>query len=114
MSGPEDQAPRRGSIWWVDLDPTRGAEIRKQRPAVVLSANGLNRVRRTVVIVPLSTGPSPRPPINVAVPSAGADSVAVCDQIRAVDRTRLGRLAGVLSRTDLRAVEDGVRAVLVL
>jgi mRNA interferase MazF len=111
MSGAE---PRRGSIWWVDLDPTRGAEIRKQRPAVVVSADGLNRVRRTVVIVPLSTGPSPRPPINVAVPSAGEDSVAVCDQIRAVARIRLGRLAGVLSRADLRAVEEGVRAVLVL
>jgi mRNA interferase MazF len=114
MSGARDQIPRRGSIWWVDLDPTRGAEIRKQRPAVVLSADGLNRARRTVVIVPLSTGPPPRPPIVVGVPSAGEASVAVCDQIRAVDRTRLGRPAGILSRTDLRALEDGVRAVLAL
>jgi mRNA interferase MazF len=114
MSGAESHTPQRGSIWWVDLDPTRGAEIRKQRPAVVLSADGLNRVRRTVIVVPLSTGPAPRTPIVVAVPSAGEASVAVCDQVRAVDRTRLLRLAGVLSRPDLRAVEDGVRAVLVL
>jgi mRNA interferase MazF len=114
MSGAESQTPRRGSIWWVDLDPTRGSEIRKQRPAVVLSADGLNRVRRTVVVVPLSTGPAPRAPIVVAVPSAGEASVAVCDQVRAVDRTRLLRSAGLLSRADLRAVEDGVRAVLVL
>ncbi len=106
--------PRRGSIWWVDLDPTRGAAIRKQCPAVIFSADGLNRVRRTVVVVPLSTGPAPRPPIVVAIPSAGENSVAVCDQIRAVDRTRLRRSAGILSHTDLRAVEDGVRAVLVL
>jgi len=113
-AGAEGQTPRRGSIWWVDLDPARGAEIRKQCPAVVLSADGLNRVRRTIVVVPLSTRPAPRPPIIVAVPSAGEDSVAVCDQVRAVDRTRLRRLAGVLSREDLRAVEDGVRAVLVL
>jgi mRNA interferase MazF len=108
------QPPRRGSIWWVDLDPTRGAEIRKDRPAVVLSADGLNRIRRTVVIVPLSTKPAPRPPINVAVDSAGKDSVAVCDRIRAVDRSRLRRLAGVISHADLRAIEDGVRAVLAL
>jgi mRNA interferase MazF len=114
VSDTEGQTPRRGSIWWVDLDPTRGAEIRKQRPAVVLSADGLNRVRRTVVVVPLSTGPAPRPPLTVAVPSAGEGSVAVCDQIRAVDRTRLQRLAGVLSRADLRAIEDAVRAVLIL
>jgi mRNA interferase MazF len=90
----------------------QGSEIRKTRPAVILTADGLNRVRRTVVIVPLSTGPAPRPPIVVAVPSAGQGSVAVCDQIRAVDRSRLTRSGGVLDREDLRAVEDGVRAVL--
>jgi mRNA interferase MazF len=98
----------------VNLDPTRGSEIQKTRPAVVLTADGLNRIRRTVVVVPLSTGPAPRPPIVVSVPSAGQASVAVCDQIRAVDRARLTRAQGALSRDDLRAVEDGVRAVLAL
>jgi mRNA interferase MazF len=105
---------QRGSVWWVDLDPTRGSEIRKTRPAVVLSADGLNRARRTVVIVPLSTGPGARPPIVVAMSSVGNGSVAVCDQLRAVDKARLTRIAGTLSREDLRAVEDGVRAVLQL
>ncbi len=104
----------RGSIWWVDLDPARGGEIQKRRPAVVISGDGLNRVRRTVVVVPLSTGPVPRPPVVVAVPSAGAGSVAVCDQLRAVDRTRLMRRDGALSREDMAAVENGVRSVLVL
>jgi mRNA interferase MazF len=99
-------------VWWVDLDPTRGSEIRKSRPAVVLSADGLNQVRRTVVVVPMSTGPTPRPPIVVATASAGADSVAVCDQVRAVDKSRLIRKDGVLTSVDLRAVENGVRAVL--
>jgi mRNA interferase MazF len=101
-------------VWWVDLDPTRGSEIRKSRPAVVLSADGLNQVRRTVVVVPMSTGPTPRPPIVVATASAGADSVAVCDQVRAVDKSRLIRKDGVLTSADLRAVENGVRAVLAL
>nr|WP_294503153.1 type II toxin-antitoxin system PemK/MazF family toxin [uncultured Rhodopila sp.] len=102
----------RGSIWWVEFDPTRGSEIRKPRPVVVLTADGVNRARRTVVVVPLSTGPVPRPPIVVSVRSAGEGAVAVCDQIRAVDRSRLMRHGGVLAREDLRAVEDGVRAVL--
>jgi mRNA interferase MazF len=102
----------RGSVWWVELDPTRGSEIRKTRPAVVLSADALNRVRRTVVVVPLSTGPAPHPPVVMAVPSAGEGSVAVCDQIRAVDRSRLTRAGGVLSPEDLHTVEDSVRAVL--
>jgi len=107
-------AARRGEIWWVNLDPTQGGEIRKTRPAVVLTANALNRARRTVVIVPLSTGPEPHPPIVVATPSAGANSVAVCDQIRAVDKQRLVRNSGHLSVTDMRAIEDGVRRVLEL
>jgi mRNA interferase MazF len=104
----------RGSIWWIDFDPAQGPEIRKSQPAIVLTADGLNRIRRTIVVVPLSTGPAPRPPIIVSVPSAGMGSVAVCDQIRAVDRSRLSRGRGALSRADLRAVEAGVRAVLVL
>lgn len=105
---------RRGEVWWVDLDPTRGAEIQKLRPAVVLTADALNRARRTVVVVPLSTGPAPRPPIVVATPSAGPGSVAVCDQVRAVDKGRLTGRAGHLAATDLRAVENGVRTVLEL
>jgi mRNA interferase MazF len=105
---------RRGEVWWVDLDPTRGSEIRKTRPAVVLTADALNRARRTVVVVPLSTGPTPRPPIVVATASAGAGSVAVCDQVRAVDKGRLTRRVGQLATADLRAVEDGVRIVLEL
>jgi mRNA interferase MazF len=105
-------AVRRGEVWWVDLDPTRGSEIRKTRPAVVLTADALNQVRRTVVVVPLSTGPTPRPPIVVAIASAGVGSVAVCDQVRAVDKSRLTRRVGQLAISDLRAVEDGVRVVL--
>jgi len=103
---------KRGEVWWVDLDPTRGSEIRKMRPAVVLTVDALNRARRTVVVVPLSTGPTPRPPIVVAAASAGAGSVAVCDQVRAVDKSRLTRHVGQLATAELRAVEEGVRVVL--
>jgi hypothetical protein len=48
-----------------------GGEIRKTRPAVVVTANALNRARRTVVIAPLSTEPQPRPPIVVPTPPQG-------------------------------------------
>jgi mRNA interferase MazF len=80
----------------------------------VVTADALNLVRRTVVVVPLSTGPQPRPPLVVATPSAGANSVAVCDQIRAVDKRRLTRTQGRLSEVDLRSVEDGLRRILEL
>src|SRR5207248_6667900 len=105
---------RRGDIWWVDFEPTQGAEIRKSRPAVVVTADALNRARRTVVVVPLSTGPEPHPPIVVTTPSAGPNSVAVCDQLRAVDKRRLTRISGRLSIADLRIIEDGIRQILEL
>ena len=105
---------RRGKVWWVSLDPARGGEIQKTRPAVVLTADALNRARRTVVVVPLSIGPAPRPPIVVATPSAGTGSVAARDQLRAVDKGRLTGRVGQLAAAGLRAVEDGVRGVLEL
>lgn len=81
---------------------------------MVLSADALNRTRRPVVVVPLSTGPTVRPPIVVGTPSAGPGSVAVCDQVRAVDKGRLTQRGGQLAGADLRAVETGMRAVLEL
>jgi len=107
-------AVRRGDIWWVNLDPTQGSELRKTRPAVVMTADALNRARRTIVVVPLSTGPEPRPPIVVATPSAGPNSVAVCDQLRAIDKRRLTRNSGRLSTVDLQMIKEGIRRVLEL
>ena len=111
---PDGMSIRRGEVWWVDFDVVEGGEMRKMRPAVIVTADALNRARRTVVVVPLATGPQPRPPIVVATPSAGDRRVAVCDQARAVDKSRLTRTAGTLSTADLRAVEEGLRRVLEL
>jgi mRNA interferase MazF len=104
----------RGEIWWVDFDVVDDGEVRRMRPAVVLTTDALNRARRTVMVVPLASGPQPRPPIVVATPSAGEGRVAVCDQARAVDKGRLTRTAGQLSAADLKAIEDGLRRVLEL
>jgi mRNA-degrading endonuclease toxin of MazEF toxin-antitoxin module len=84
------------------------------RPVVVLTADGLNRVRRSIVVVPLSIQIEARPPIVVATPSAGQKATAVCDQIRAIDKGLLVQAIGRLTPTDLRAVQDGVRTVLEL
>ena len=107
-------SPRRGEIWWVNLDPTLGSEIKKTRPCVVLGTNILNERRRTVVIIPLSTGPQAAPPLLVPVASAGKSAIAVVDQIRAVAKERLHRRLGELSPSDLIRVEDALRIVLEL
>jgi mRNA interferase MazF len=114
ISAPSGEAVRRGDIWWVDFDVVDGGEMRRMRPAVVMTADALNQARRTVVVVPLASGPQPRPPIVVATPSAGESRVAVIDQARAVNKGRLTRTAGHLSAADLKAVEDGLRRVLEL
>jgi mRNA interferase MazF len=105
---------KRGEVWWTAFDPAVGAEIRKTRPAVILTAEGLLRIRRAVIVVPFSTGPTPRPPVNVAVPSMTKSSVAVCDQARCLDKSRLVRRIGLLGEDDLRSVEEAVRDVLAL
>jgi mRNA interferase MazF len=106
---------KRGDIYIVDFDPPKGeeykvgSEIMKRRPAVVLSRDVLNQLRRTVVVVPLSSSPRPAPVFAVPVPSAGKDSVAVCDQLTAVNKaTRVLKRVGAMSATDLRLVERGV------
>jgi len=106
--------PRRGEVWWVRLDPALGSEIAKTQPCVVLSGNIFNRLRRTVVVIPLSTSPQPSAPLLVPVRCDGGEVVAVTDQIRAIAKQRLQNRLGELSSEDLEAVEHGIREVLEL
>jgi mRNA interferase MazF len=87
----------RGDIFWVDLNPTKGSEINKQRPCVLVGATPINQARHTVVVIPLSSSPNVRPPLTIPVICLNKKVVAVCDQIRAVDKNRLGKAAGRLS-----------------
>lgn len=104
----------RGDIFWIDLNPTKGSEINKLRPCVLVGATPINQARHTVMVVPLSSSPKPRPPLTIPVTCLGKQVVAVCDQIRAVDKSRFGKLADKLSMKDLDALDDGLRQVLSL
>jgi len=104
----------RGDVYWVDLNPTKGSEINKQRPCVIVSASPINKARHTVIVVPLSTAAKPRPPIAIGIECMGKHVTAVCDQIRTVDKSRLIKLAESLSSADIAAVDDGLRQVLSL
>ncbi|MGH7818132.1 MAG: type II toxin-antitoxin system PemK/MazF family toxin [Candidatus Binatia bacterium] len=103
---------KRGDVVWVNLDPTVGAEIKKRRPCVIVSLSVLNDRRLTVVVVPLSGSSTTRPPLVVAVPSAGAEANARIDQIRAVDKSRVVGAIGKLINADMEAVAQGLRTVL--
>ncbi len=105
---------KRGDIWWVSLDPTQGSEIKKTRPCVVLTHDTLNQLRRTVVVIPLSSAAEAHPPITVPVTCQGKSSVAVVDQIRAVAKRRLKTKIETLSLGELGEVCRAVSAILEL
>lgn len=107
-----DQPIKRGEIWWVCLDPTQGSEIKKTRPCVVLSHDILNQLRRTVVVVPLSTAAKSHPPITIPVTCQGQACVAVIDQIRAVSKHRLKTKLAPLGRDDLDEVCRALATIL--
>ncbi len=104
----------RGDIYWVNLDPTMGSEINKLRPCVLVGATPINQARHTLVMIPLSTSAKPRPPLTIPVVCMNKQVVAVCDQIRSVDKNRLKGFVGQLTLKDLESLEEGLRQVLAL
>ena len=104
----------RGDIYWVDLNKTIGSEINKLRPCVLVGATPINQARRTVLIIPLSTKATSKPPITVNVSCLNKSVIAVCDQIRAIDKTRLKKQAGSLLPFDLARIEQSLQQILCL
>jgi mRNA interferase MazF len=104
----------RGEVYRVDLNPTMGSEINKVRPCIIIGANQINRARSAVVVVPLSSSPTPRPPIVIPINSVGSNSVAVCDQIRAIDKIRIKDKIGQLTNQEMDLLEESLRQVLEL
>jgi mRNA interferase MazF len=93
--------PSRGEVYLIELDPTRGSEIRKTRPCVVVSPDELNHHLRTAVVAPMTTGGHAYP-FRVACEFGGTAGRVALDQVRTVDRERLRKRLGVLSPATLR------------
>lgn len=91
---------RRGDVFLVALDPTRGAEIRKARPCVVVSPDDLNTSLPTYIVAPLTSG-GHNYPFRLPCEFAGKSGHIVLDQIRTVDGARLLRRLGKLSAVTL-------------
>lgn len=74
----------------------------------------INDARRTVLVLPLSSSGTPRPPLAIEVECLGRNVVAVCDQLRAIDKSRLQQQAGSLKSNYLEKIEDSLRQILSL
>ena len=114
---------RRGEVRWVDLDPARGAEANKRRPAVIVSNDGANTTasrlgRGVVTVVPVTTNTGRVYPFQVllAADATGLprDSKAQAEQVRSVAVERIGALIGTLSAAELVGLDEALRLHLAL
>jgi mRNA interferase MazF len=95
-------------VWWVPFDSSVGGEIRKTRPAVILSNNAANAALNRVIVVPLTSKTEKVYPGEAMVTLNGEQSKAKADQIATASQERLRDKMGSLSSADLAAVEKAV------
>lgn len=100
--------PKRFEVYWVCLDPTVGSEIRKTRPGVVLSPDELNSALRTVLVAPLTSAVRPYP-FRPTVEVEGKSGQIALDQLRVLDKSRLGRRLATLTPAEQDAALDILR-----
>ncbi|GAB4578622.1 MAG: type II toxin-antitoxin system PemK/MazF family toxin [Anaerolineales bacterium] len=103
----------RGDIFTVDLEPVRGSEQGKASPALVIQNDIGNRFSPTIIIAPITSGESANFDVNVEIktPEGGLsnNSIILLNQIRTVDRTRLGRYWGRVSMATMQKVDEAIK-----
>lgn len=105
-------APHRGDVYWVALDPTVGSEIRKTRPAVVVSNNSCNRYGARVVVVPITSNVTSLYPGEAQIRVGGRPARVLGDQLRSIDKGRLRSRVGSLRADEIAEVDEALRITL--
>ncbi|AIF82028.1 plasmid maintenance protein [endosymbiont of Acanthamoeba sp. UWC8] len=104
----------RGDIYWVNLDPTVGSETKKKRPALIISNNIQNKLKRRFVIAPITSSCDKIYPFEVLITLNGQKGKVMLDQIRTVDNIRLDSYITNLSDHEMMHVDKAIKLVLAL
>jgi mRNA interferase MazF len=99
---------KRGEVWWISFEPSSGGEIRKKRPAVIVSNDAANRFLHRVQVVALTSRTKRLFPSEAYVSLRGKRQKAMADQLTTVSKNRLSNRIGQLSRPDIQQVEQAI------
>ena len=100
---------KRREVWWVNFDPSIGGEIKKKRPAVIISNDASNKFLNRVQVVPLTSKTERIYPSEAVVVFQGEERKAMADQLATVSKERLFRRADILSQEDMRKIEGAIK-----
>jgi len=100
------------SIVLVNLDPTQGSEIKKTRPCVIVSPNELNKYLNTIVIAPMTSNLK-QYPTRVAVELDNRNGMIAIDQIRTVDKSRIIKVLGKLTKFEIKTCKEVIKETFV-
>ena len=104
--------PRRGEVYWVALDPVLGTEIRKTRPAVIVSNDSCNRYGTRVVVLPITSNVDSVFPGEALITVRGKPGRALGDQIRSIDKSRLKARVGTVTPAEMVRLEEALAVTL--